>query len=139
MWTREAFCSTFSHFMRGLTRMNTYFVLGYLFVNLLLQNCCSQGKSYFSFPCIYLETFLIDLTAKLTVYYNFILQYYWLIWFINQRALYNHALSIVRRPACHHWHRHHLYTPLVATDLNIQILYLVHMCTYVPDICTSNI
>ena len=26
----------------------------------------------------------------------------WLIWFINQRALYNHALSVV----CHcHWHR----------------------------------
>ena len=68
---------------------------------------------------------------------------FWLIWFINQRALYNHALSVMRHR--HHWcwrHHHrcwHLCTPLLATGLDIQTSYLVHICTYAPHICTSNI
>ena len=31
---------------------------------------------------------------------------FWLIWFINQRALPNHALSVVH--CCHHWCNHHI-------------------------------
>ena len=40
------------------------------------------------------------------------------------------------------WHRclhRHLCTPLLATGLNIQTSYLVHICTYAPHVCTSNI
>ena len=33
-----------------------------------------------------------------------------LIWFINQRSLYSHALSVVHRHWCHRWHPH-LCTP----------------------------
>ena len=67
---------------------------------------------------------------------------FWLIWFINQRALYNHALSviIIGVVLCWHWHHHwHLCTPLPGTWLDIETSYLVHICTYVLHICTSNI
>ena len=47
---------------------------------------------------------------------------FWLIWFINQRALYNHALSIVLLRG---WHR--LCTPPLATGLNIETSYLVQI------------
>ena len=58
---------------------------------------------------------------------------FWLICFINQRALYNHALSVVRRRCwCRHWHHWCLCTPLTATGLNIETSYSVHLCTYVP-------
>ena len=53
---------------------------------------------------------------------------FWLIWFINQRALYSHALSVMRRhPAsvsCWHWH---LCTPPPGTGLDIETSYLVHI------------
>ena len=64
---------------------------------------------------------------------------FWLIWFINQRALYNHALSIIHH---RHWHQcwhHHLCTFPPGTGLDKETSYLVYICTYVPHICTSNI
>ena len=67
---------------------------------------------------------------------------FWLIWFINQRALYNHALSIMH---CHCWHHPALASASLSvhtspgTWLDIETSYLVHICTYVPHICTSNI
>ena len=66
---------------------------------------------------------------------------FWLIWFINQRASYNHALcvGILCQCWCQHWHWYCLCIPLLATGLNIKTSYLVHICTYVPHICTSNI
>ena len=58
---------------------------------------------------------------------------FWLIWFINQRALYNHALSVVVIGVsivvviviCAH-------PP--GTWLDIETSYLVHTCTCVPPI-----
>ena len=38
---------------------------------------------------------------------------FWLIWFINQRALYNHALFVLHR---RRWH--HLCTPLITSGFN---------------------
>ena len=67
---------------------------------------------------------------------------FWLIWFINQRALYNHALSMVIIGIILHqcWCQHHcLCTPPPGTWLDIETSYLVYICTYVPHICTSNI
>ena len=67
---------------------------------------------------------------------------FWLIWFINQRALCNHALSIVIVGIVLCWHQHHhcrLCTPPPGTWLDIETSDLVHICTYVPHICTSNI
>ena len=67
---------------------------------------------------------------------------FWLIWFINQRALYNYALSIVVIGVvlCQCWHQHCCpCTPSPDTWLDIETLYLVYICTYVPHICTSNI
>ena len=55
---------------------------------------------------------------------------FWLIWFINQRALYNHALSVVRpRWRCRRLHRrwHHLCTPFLATGSNIETSYLIYI------------
>ena len=67
---------------------------------------------------------------------------FWLISFINQRALYNHALSIIiiGIVLCQHqrWHWH-LCPPPPGTWLDIETSYLVHICTHVPHICTSNI
>ena len=70
---------------------------------------------------------------------------FWLIWFINQRALYNHALSIVVGigiivigivivgVVCAH---------PTATGLDIETLYLVYICTYIPtyahQICSDS-
>ena len=57
-------------------------------------------------------------------------QCFWLIWFINQRALYNHALSIIVIGVIlhQHWCWHHcLYTPPPGTWLDIETSYLVHM------------
>ena len=54
---------------------------------------------------------------------------FWLIWFINQRALYNHALSVVHW--CHQWC---LCTPPLATGFTTETSYLLHICTYVPPI-----
>ena len=69
---------------------------------------------------------------------------FWLIWFITQSALYNHALSVVIVGIgigivilCQHWH--HLCTPTPGTGLYIEISYLVHICTSIPQIWTSNI
>ena len=67
---------------------------------------------------------------------------FWLTWFINQRALYNHALS-----HHHHWHHPMLASVSVSSSghtspgtwLDIETSYLVHICTYVPHICTPNI
>ena len=55
---------------------------------------------------------------------------FWLIWFISQRALYNHASCVVvlRR----RWHQCWHLTPPLATGLNIEALYLVYLCIYVP-------
>ena len=56
---------------------------------------------------------------------------FWLIWFINQRALYSHALSmvIIGIIMCWHWHRHrHLCTPPPGTWLDIETSYLIHIC-----------
>ena len=56
---------------------------------------------------------------------------FWLIWFINQRALYSHAFPILHRRRWCHWHHwFHLCTPLPATGLNIGTSYLVFICTY---------
>ena len=63
---------------------------------------------------------------------------YWLIWFINQRALYNHELSVMRHPASLASASASVHTPL-GTGLDIETSYLVHICTYAPHICTSNI
>ena len=67
---------------------------------------------------------------------------FWLIWFINQRALCNHELSIMHHhhwcQHCWHWHRH-LCTPPSGTGLDIETSYLVHICTYIPHICSLNI
>ena len=57
-----------------------------------------------------------------------LLTIFWLIWFINQRALYNHALSVA---IVLHRHRH-LCTPPPGTWLDIETSYLVHICTCVP-------
>ena len=46
-------------------------------------------------------------------------------------------LCFVCRWCCWHWH--HLCTPPPGTWLDIKTLYLVHICTHVPHICTSNI
>ena len=58
---------------------------------------------------------------------------FWLIWFFNQRAKYNHALSIVHRrhwhQCWHHWHWCHLCTPLLAKGLKKQTSYLVLVYT----------
>ena len=51
--------------------------------------------------------------------------YFWLIWCINQRALYNHELSVVRRWC---WCRC-LCTPPPGTGLDIETSYLVQICT----------
>ena len=58
-----------------------------------------------------------------------------MIWLINQRALYNHALSIIIGVSIIvlHWHWH-LYTPPPATGLYVETLYLVHICTYAPHL-----
>ena len=40
---------------------------------------------------------------------------------------------------CWHWCWHHLYTPTLATGLDMEASYLVHFCTYVHHICKSNI
>ena len=65
---------------------------------------------------------------------------FWFIWFINQRALYNHALPIGVIGVILHQHWcHHLCTPPPGTWLDIEASYLVYLCTYVPHICTSNI
>ena len=45
---------------------------------------------------------------------------------------------IVLRRWCQHWHQH-LCTPPPGTGLDIETSYLVHICTYIPHICTSNI
>ena len=37
---------------------------------------------------------------------------------------------------CWHWH---LCTPPPGTGLDVETSYLVHICAYVPHICTSNI
>ena len=60
---------------------------------------------------------------------------------LSTKALYNHALSIVVIGIIlhWHWHRRHLCTPPPGTWLDIETSYLVHICTYVPHICTSNI
>ena len=51
---------------------------------------------------------------------------------LSTRALYNHALSIVRRRRWHwhrHWRQHHyLYTPPLATRLDTEASYLVYIC-----------
>ena len=45
---------------------------------------------------------------------------------LNQRALYNHALSVVRR---RRWHRRrHLCTPLLATGSHTETSYLIRIC-----------
>ena len=59
---------------------------------------------------------------------------FWLIWFINQRALYNHTLSIMHR----RWHCHLCTTP-PGTGLDIEALYFVYICTYTLHVCTSDI
>ena len=61
--------------------------------------------------------------------------HFWLIWFINQRAFYNHCV-------CHRHHWHHpccLFTSPPGAGLDIETLYLPYICKYVPQICTSNI
>ena len=66
------------------------------------------------------------------------LKFYWFVWFINQRAFYNHAF-----PSCFILRGRTVFcrlcTPLLATGLNIETSYLVQMCTYAPHKCTSNI
>ena len=53
--------------------------------------------------------------------------------------------TIMNCPSCvilHHWHRHWcrcLCTPPPGTGLDIETSYLIHVCTCVPHICTSNI
>ena len=67
---------------------------------------------------------------------------FWLIWFINQRALYNHALSVIVIGVIlhRHQHQHHLLcTPPPGTWLDIEASYLVPICTYIPHICSPNI
>ena len=73
-----------------------------------------------------------------TVVFFFQETVFWLICFISQRALYNHALSVVRHSCQRHWCHWHwcLCTPLLATGLNTETPYLVHMCTYAPHMCT---
>ena len=49
--------------------------------------------------------------------------------------------TVMNCPSCvvilhHHWH---LGTPPPGTGLDIETSYLVHICTYVPNISTSNI
>ena len=63
-----------------------------------------------------------------------------LIWFINQRALYNHELSVMRHRRWHWcWQHWCLCTPPPGTGLDKETSYLVYMCTYIPHICTLNI
>ena len=51
---------------------------------------------------------------------------FWLIWFINQRALCNHTLSIVlHHGQCQCQHRHCLCTVLLATWLGTETSYLL--------------
>ena len=57
------------------------------------------------------------------------MQGFWLIWFINQRALYNHALSVVRR----HWH-HRLCTPPSGTWLDIKQLHIWYTYAHMSPI-----
>ena len=66
---------------------------------------------------------------------------FWHIWFINQRALYNHALSVVIGIiiGVHRWHHHHLCKPPPGTGLDRETSYLEYTCTYAPHVCTSNI
>ena len=85
-------------------------------------------------------TMLAPLAGKFCFIYNAGNYTFWLIWFINQRALYNHALSIIIIGVVLHQHHHcHLCTPPPGPWLDIETSYLVHICTYVPHICTSNI
>ena len=55
---------------------------------------------------------------------------FWFFWFINQRALYNHALSIVRHRRWCHWCS--LCRHLIATGLNRETSYFVYICTNAP-------
>ena len=54
---------------------------------------------------------------------------FWLIWFINQRALYSHALSIVVGVI---GIIIIIFAPPPGTGLDIKTSYLVHTCTYTP-------
>ena len=60
---------------------------------------------------------------------------YWLIW-NNTKGAY--IIMLRRHPCCHNFH-HCLCTALPAAGLNIEILYLVQILTFAPDICTSNV
>ena len=69
----------------------------------------------------------INISINISISYLFLC--FWLIWFINQRASYNHELSIVH----HHCHSHfHLCTPPFGTRLDIETSYLVYICMYAP-------
>ena len=59
---------------------------------------------------------------------------FWLIWFFNQRAFFNHALSIVGLGIGIILHCRCLCTPPPGTGLDIETSYLVYMCTYVPHV-----
>ena len=51
--------------------------------------------------------------------------------------------TIMLRPTCaiilHRWHQNHMCSPPSGIVLDIETSYWVHMCTYIPHICTSNI
>ena len=76
-----------------------------------------------------LQNLFLSFIVHFTVIYNG--SKIWLIWFINQRVPYNHALSVVRR--------HHLCIPLLATGVNIETSYLEQICNYAPNISPSDI
>ena len=52
---------------------------------------------------------------------------FWLIWFINHRALYNNASCIIVMCRC--WHRTCAHLPF-GTGLDIETSYLVYICTH---------